>query len=315
MPLQIRNVPHVRVSGFRFREQGAPPGFGAFVRVTNHAPGTVLESLDIEGGRTVNGVNLAPVDMAPHEDPVVVKNCTINVGFDAILVLGSAEAGAQNRPVSGILIRDNRLSGKARGVLVIGAVARVQVTGNRVWGCELSALQVQNLSAGSGPLLIVNNTAYNSNAGFRLWNNPPQEPPVPAQVEVRNNLLSQFAAGDALYVQEHSATRRESGDGAALLRRWRWGHNARDPRGLEDSGRIPLGESDIELDQVDLLSVEPTHPDFLRPPASSPLARGGAGKVDGLLPAYIGALPPAGTEPWDWDRTWRARMRKTEDKK
>src|SRR5262249_36206877 len=24
-----------------------------------------------------------------------------------------------------------------------------------------------------------------------------------------------------------------------------------------------------------------------------------------LLPSYVGALPPDGVEPWDWERTWR----------
>jgi len=36
-------------------------------------------------------------------------------------------------------------------------------------------------------------------------------------------------------------------------------------------------------------------------------ATGGAG---GDLPTYVGAVPPEGVEPWDWDKTWKARARK-----
>jgi hypothetical protein len=27
------------------------------------------------------------------------------------------------------------------------------------------------------------------------------------------------------------------------------------------------------------------------------------------LPAYVGAVPPEGVEPWDWDKTWSALTR------
>ncbi len=41
------------------------------------------------------------------------------------------------------------------------------------------------------------------------------------------------------------------------------------------------------------------------PDQDSPLAADGAGNEDPSLPRYVGALPPEGTEPWDWDRAWR----------
>ncbi len=30
---------------------------------------------------------------------------------------------------------------------------------------------------------------------------------------------------------------------------------------------------------------------------------------DPSLPAYVGAVPPEGVEPWDWDKTWKALAR------
>jgi hypothetical protein len=26
---------------------------------------------------------------------------------------------------------------------------------------------------------------------------------------------------------------------------------------------------------------------------------------DRSLPAYVGAVPPVGVEPWDWEKTWK----------
>jgi len=54
------------------------------------------------------------------------------------------------------------------------------------------------------------------------------------------------------------------------------------------------------------MSRNPAEADFLRPDAKSPLASEGAGRTDPSLPSYVGAVPPPGTEPWDWTRTWQA---------
>jgi hypothetical protein len=75
-----------------------------------------------------------------------------------------------------------------------------------------------------------------------------------------------------------------------------------------------VAADDGRLLPSDLLSQDAENPDRMRPGKDSPLATQGAGALYDL-PAYIGALPPEGTAPWDWDRTWRVRMKNTEDKK
>ncbi len=64
---------------------------------------------------------------------------------------------------------------------------------------------------------------------------------------------------------------------------------------------------------IEVLSRKPGNSNFLRPAKDSPLALGGAGgqkaaaSASGApLPAYVGAVPPEGVEPWDWDKTWKA---------
>ena len=78
---------------------------------------------------------------------------------------------------------------------------------------------------------------------------------------------------------------------------------------------VPPGPKDVLKDKIDGVNRDPKSPEFLRPAKDSPLATAGAGNEDPALPSYIGALPPHGAEPWDWDRTWRALMRTVEDKK
>jgi hypothetical protein len=68
---------------------------------------------------------------------------------------------------------------------------------------------------------------------------------------------------------------------------------------------IPPGPKDVRQDKVEGIDRDPKSPGFLRPEPQSPLASQGGGTDALPLPRYVGALSPAGTEPWDWDRTWR----------
>jgi hypothetical protein len=74
-------------------------------------------------------------------------------------------------------------------------------------------------------------------------------------------------------------------------------------------GCIPFSPTDHELSPNAVLSYKPDDPDFLRPPKDSPLATGGSGVSDISLPSYVGAVPPDGVEPWNWDKTWSALTR------
>lgn len=122
---------------------------------------------------------------------------------------------------------------------------------------------------------------------------------------------------------------------------YNWREGGKEPTDPTSArARIPPGKTGQVREEVPLLSLDPTHAGFLRPAADSPLRFGGAGAgaaalaafvsaagaavtpgpgllsaawlasagagVSGpALPAYVGAVPPEGTEPWDWDRTWK----------
>jgi len=64
---------------------------------------------------------------------------------------------------------------------------------------------------------------------------------------------------------------------------------------------LPLAPGDQKLEKIDLISRDRSHVDFMRPTAESNLGKQGAGKDDPSLPTYIGAVPPKGVSPWDWN--------------
>src|SRR5262249_57780733 len=87
-----------------------------------------------------------------------------------------------------------------------------------------------------------------------------------------------------------------------------WSHLGRPSGSVPyDRGRIPLDakKGNVRQAKIDGVNRDLKAPDFLRPAKDSPLATAGAGQEDPSLPRYVGALPPEGAEPWDWDRTWR----------
>jgi hypothetical protein len=148
-------------------------------------------------------------------------------------------------------------------------------------------------------------------SGMRVWDDPPAETLSSRQAGVYSNLLLRGEEGDVTFLVgdgsgsgSHAPARAKS-----LVESWRFSHNWRDLAGMQ---RIaPLNPRDRKVDTLEFLSEDPASPDFLRPAAHSPLATGGAGKDDPSLPIYVGAVPPKGTPAWDWDKTWRWRMKQT----
>jgi hypothetical protein len=126
----------------------------------------------------------------------------------------------------------------------------------------------------------------------------------PRAVAIQNNFLLAGRGPDLAFVGKNSAS----------LKSWSINHNGRqvrapDSAATEASEWIPSSD-DVVLDKNELMSFDPQDNDFLRPAKDSPLATAGAG--DGL-PEYVGAVPPEGVDPWDWDRTWRAWATKPRD--
>jgi serine/threonine protein kinase len=319
--LVIDNVPHVTVRGFRVHSS-AGAGIPPFVTVTAHSPGVMLADLHIQSSRPkARAIVLKDLRIQSSEAPVVVKRCTMEVRgqalCDGIVVEGPSGDGDSIIATGTISIHDNRIAGAFRGIMIQGKVADVQVTGNLLWKCKLTALQLEDLAEGAARILMANNSAFDCSTSLRVWDYAPFKKHPKGQVELRNNLLFNASEIDLIWVLDpHDGSEQKPGDGRSLVNAWWFSHNWRDLSGAR-SGRdaIPLAPGDHQLKGKVELSRDPSSADFLRPPSSSPLANDGAGKEDPSLPTYVGAVPPKGVDPWDWDRTWRARAKKSLAKK
>src|SRR5262249_16316815 len=271
-------------------------------------PGLMLEELDLFSPVNVRamGVVLENIAVSPIESPLCVRRCTIRVGYDGVHVVGKPSG------CSGVRVEQNDVQA-GRGIWVGGNVRRIQVTANRILGCEQSGLQLENIHPTSGQLLFANNTASAGETGFRFWLDEGSNGPQARQAEVRNNLVSNATVCDMSFVRNLKGGQ-IGGDVRALCRLWQFGYNGRDLSGAFDVARLPMGPTDQQFDKPPLVSLKPTEAGFLQPVKDTPLCSKGAGTVDPTLPVYIGAVPPEGVPAWDWDRTWQARMARNDEK-
>src|SRR5262249_32415038 len=147
------------------------------------------------------------------------------------------------------------------------------------------------------------------------WQEQKEGAIVSGQVEVKNNLLLEAIAADITFYIGTRNGEAVPADYHELARLWQFAHNGRDLSGGGDSHRLPLQATDIHVESLPFAKADADTPERWRLPKDSPLGIGGAGTSDRSLPAYVGALPPPEVAPWDWDRTWRMRMKKAEEKK
>ncbi len=295
--VSARDVPHLRIAGFRFREREAEAG-SVFLTVTGRSPGVVLEQLDMIGSNKVDGVWLNRVDSSDGPDPLRVRACRVSKCYDAVVITG---------PTRGAIITDCRLSeSSSRGIWSRGR-QDIIIAGNAAWRCSLAGVQLQDLGEGSR-VLLPNNTLFRNDSNLRIWDDPPLVPHDKRHVEAYQNLLADGASADFACWCGRPESRGVYGDIEGVAKAWRCAGNFRDLRGTEQGSQVPLAGGDHSISAAALPSFDPSAKEFLRPAAGSPLAR--VPVSTGLsLPTYAGAMPPSGVAPWDWGITWRAWMR------
>jgi hypothetical protein len=313
--IEIADVKGVTLRGFRLRQQ--VNGL-TLVWVHGHCPGVLLERLDGDAAGTGAGcVEVGWIDLAPDESPIVVRHCHFRNGDPCVLLTG-CDGYQIPRQVVGVSVRENTIEGGTLGVRVLGKANRVQVVGNRVARGWYAGIQLENLMPGAGDILIANNTVFDSQCAFRLWDTAPKG----KNIRLCNNLFIGRPGGPDMQFWDNGGQAQKArgfGDGKAVLDVWRMDHNWRELNSDKGwgNGWIPLGAKDRWQSRLDVLSRKPDHPDFLRPAKDSLLTKGGAGageNPESALPPYVGAVPPEGIEPWDWDRTWKVLVEKIKEK-
>ena len=131
------------------------------------------------------------------------------------------------------------------------------------------------------------------------------------QAYLGNNLFHRAVQADMAVVLDpgDGSANYSEGNAGELWKTWKIGNNSRDQSGLLKHLIAVMATGDKKLDPADLISRDEKNPDFLRPKPDSPLASEGAGKDDATLPKYVGAVPPKGVEPWDWEKTWKEKTK------
>jgi hypothetical protein len=244
------------------------------------------------------------------ESPVRIRGCQFRGGAIGVRL------EAQQRSCEYIDVTENIFRGTIFGVR-LGPTHHLRVGGNRFLSVRNSAISME-ATTGIRQVLLANNTFLDCNTALRLGALAP-----PPEVTVRNNLVLGANRPDWVFQcwDGKQGSPAVAGDSAEVFRVWDVAHNWREVpliiRDDSDEGKawVPPGPKDVRQDKIEGVNRDPNSPGFLRPDPKSPLARQG-GETDALpLPPYVGALPPEGAEPWDWDRTCRLQPKKAEDPK
>jgi len=208
-------------------------------------------------------------------------------------------------------------------------IHKVLIAGNRFVRTTDSAIDFFDMQPTSSDIVLANNTLFdNRDRGLGIFDDHQKQRAFLSLTGIRyvNNLvLSHRFYLDQCVIDhefEQSPTR-AAGDlkGLKEAKGWQFGYNWYEPppplRGDKThfkDYRIPPSPMDRLEESIKVISRLDKNPGFVRPEKDSPLATAGAGgpnanPVDNSLPPYVGAVPPQGVEPWDWDKTWKAMVR------
>jgi hypothetical protein len=308
--ITVSDVRGVTLRDLRLRRRG--PSDVPLVELYRVA-GITLEGVDLDGlghHRPLVVVIDVPSSGARDVPAVVFRRCRFlqaRVGISLTGALADSAKYGVALPVCGVAVRENLFQDCEWGVYALGAVRGLQVVGNRFRGCSRTACQFEHLIDPIGDILVANNTALDCALFLRVWD----EKVRGRDIRVCNNLSLATPYPDLRAYDSggHPSTPRGWGDGEAYTKLWSFSHNWREvkspeKRPAEPDGWVPPGKLDEVRKKIDV-ERDAGKPDYLRPKPGSPLATQGAGQVDPTLPSYVGAVPPEGVDPWDWDRAWR----------
>jgi hypothetical protein len=230
---------------------------------------------------------------------------------------------SRSRPCGHVVVRNNTLIGCQQAVALVGAIHKVHVVGNRITDTKLFGIDLIDLLPGSD-ILLANNTLLRSKVALRILDDHSRGKDFLKCKSVRfeNNLVLETLAPFDLALADHprgKMRQTQPGDLQALLDcpAWRFSHNWRErpvPKGDEPPKGfgIPKCPNDRLQPWIEAGSRRLVDANFLQPPEHSPL--GAAGVGDGTLPRYVGAIPPKGVEPRNWDKTWIEASKKDQGK-
>jgi serine/threonine protein kinase len=319
----IRGVPDFTLRGFRILGTTKWDDYRE-IYITDRSAGVVVDQLDISKCAS-GGVVVYDVPLSGKDAPIVIQNCSFQGEDEAVVIKGRPHDPPEKRyrpqPCGHVVIRNNDFVRFNRGVDLTGEVHKVHIVGNRFRESQRRAIDLTDLLEGTADILIANNTMFGCESALAIWDDHAMGKPFLKckNIRIQNNLVFYTDFPADLNFNNHRRGIHQiitpcDLNGLLHSSEWRFGYNWRevDPRrGAKEPERwIPLDPAtDHRLKADMVLSINSNNPNFLRPAKDSPLAEGGAGVNDPALPAYVGATPPEGVEPWDWEKTWTALTR------
>jgi hypothetical protein len=318
----IRDAPGFTLRRFHFISSDSSRA-GNLIHIAGRCPGLVLDRLTMTGVANLDCIDLYSYAEGTRDDPIVIQNCTFQGEGYALHVEGR-DRGDPDRPMpcGHVVIRNNRFLRTVGGVGLQGTVHQVLVAGNHLVEVKYGSIDLFDPLPGTADVLIANNTVIRGqNRAIAIWDDHEKGKVFLKcrAMRCQNNLVLEHLGAADMRFLDHQRTNYEvekAGDLESLRKspEWHFSHNWREglPPRPEDPIRgrwIPPGRDNHLQALIEVLSRQSSHASFLRPPKGSPLATGGAGVSDPSLPAYVGAVPPEGVEPWDWEKTWKALMR------
>ena len=293
--ITLFDVPDVTIRGFQLQATGAGQ---PLVVLQGRCGGAVLERLSLraELGLHVNGIGFDRCVLGEQDRPIIVQGCQFTNLKEALFVAHSSR----------IVIRNNVIQRtELAGFDLHGELRDIQIVGNRFEQSNSDALRLLLLDDGSRGILIANNSFLLDAKALTVVDNRI----LKGVVRIQNNLTLTTSATDFAFLHSNNPELPGNvpGDVMGLSKSLTFAHNWRETKQPStDKSWIPPSESDVIADTIEGINRDSKSPDYLRPAADSPLATQGAGNTEPSLPRYVGALPPPGTDAWDWDRTWLA---------
>jgi hypothetical protein len=250
--------------------------------------------------------------LLPADAPMVIQNCKFSNSLWAMAIQGRVNNQWNDpRPCKRIVFRNNRLYRCGLGISLYGTCQHIHIVGNIIVDSKTQAIGLVDLLPGTSDIVIANNTLYGNAAALNIFDddvNPKSKNVVPhcKNMRFQNNLVLSSDSDDLQFFVHERAKWKEKekenpGDVKALLKAWQFSHNWRE---IEPAASPSWVRGLKDTLSKDLRFMHPRSGlEFPPPPKDSELATRGV--ADGVLPSYVGAVPPEGVK-WDWDKTWKA---------
>lgn len=310
--VKIEDVPKVTLRGFRLRARKSSK---YLVLVGRESPGILVENLnlDSESAEFFAGIGIEQLTLTESDAPVIIKNCDIlNAGI-GVRISGMNNAGNKFQKTARFIICDCQIQGCMHAVGIMGDVRECLIAGNRIFDTSAAAILLGATIPEIHDITICHNTFFNCKFAFVIWDTKLQG----KDLSFCHNLILSSRQTDMAYVygslNEDLPSKANDGNLIHKSKIWKLYGNWRE--GKKPTGKtvweyswIPPGKGSVLKEKIDILSRNPAAANFLRPAKDSKLAT--AAKSDESLPSYIGAVPPEGVEPWNWNNTWQMRMKK-----